>query len=107
VFENRVLRILLRPKRCEVTGERGKLHSGELRNLYASLDIIWHMISRKIKWVAHVEGMVDGRNVNIVLLRKNEGKSPLERPRRRWENGIKMELWEIVWGCGVDSPGSG
>jgi hypothetical protein len=32
---------------------------------------------------------------------KPEGKSSLERPRRRWEDGIKMDLREIGWG-GVD-----
>jgi hypothetical protein len=29
---------------------------------------------------------------------KTEGKRLLERPRRRWEDGIKMDLREIVWG---------
>jgi hypothetical protein len=38
---------------------------------------------------------------------KARGKNPLERPRRRWKDGIKMDLREIGWGCGVDSPGSG
>jgi hypothetical protein len=40
---------------------------------------------------------------------KPEGKRPLGRPRRRWEDGMKMDLGEIGWGggCGVDSPGSG
>jgi hypothetical protein len=38
---------------------------------------------------------------------KPEGKRPLERPRRRWEDGIKMDLREIGWGGGVDSHGSG
>jgi hypothetical protein len=44
-----------------------------------------------------------------VLVGKPEGKRPLERPRRRWEDEIKMDLREIGWerGCGVDSPGSG
>jgi hypothetical protein len=37
-------------------------------------------------------------NVYRVLVGKPEGKSPLERPRRRWEDGIKMELREIGWG---------
>jgi hypothetical protein len=32
---------------------------------------------------------------------KPEGKRPLERPRRRWEDGIKMDLREIGWGGGV------
>jgi hypothetical protein len=40
VFENRVLRRIFGPYRDEVTGEWRKLHSGELRNLYSSPDII-------------------------------------------------------------------
>jgi hypothetical protein len=52
--------------------------------------------------------MGEGRNVYRVLVGKPEGKRPLGRPRRRWENGIKMDLREIGWGGrGVDSPGSG
>jgi hypothetical protein len=35
------------------------------------------------------------------------GKTPLGRPRRRWEDAIRMELGEIGWGCRVDSVGSG
>jgi hypothetical protein len=42
--------------------------------------------------------MGEGRNVYRVLVGKPEGKSPLERPRRRWEDGIKMDLREIGWG---------
>jgi hypothetical protein len=33
-----------------------------------------------------------------VLMGKPEGKRPLERPRRRWEDGIRMDLREIGWG---------
>jgi hypothetical protein len=52
--------------------------------------------------------MGDGRNEHRVLVGKSEGKRLLERPRRRWEDGIKMDLREIGWrGGGVDSPGSG
>jgi hypothetical protein len=51
--------------------------------------------------------MGEGRNVYSVSMGKPEGKRPLERPKCRWEDGIKMELTEIGWGCGVDSPGSG
>jgi hypothetical protein len=52
--------------------------------------------------------MGEGRNVYRVLVGKPEGKRPLGRPRRRWEDGIKMDLREIGWGeCGVDSPGLG
>jgi hypothetical protein len=41
--------------------------------------------------------MVEGRNMYRVLVGKPEGKRPLERPRRRWEDGIKMDHWEIGW----------
>jgi hypothetical protein len=56
--------------------------------------------------------MGEGRNVYRISVGKPECKRPLERPRCRWEDGIKMELREIGWvgegvgGCGVDSPGS-
>jgi hypothetical protein len=52
VFENRVLRGILGPKRDEVTGERRKLHSGELHNLYSSPDIIRQIKSRRMRWGA-------------------------------------------------------
>jgi hypothetical protein len=42
--------------------------------------------------------MGEGRNVYRVLMGKPEGRRPVERPRRRWEDGIKMDLWEIGWG---------
>jgi hypothetical protein len=40
----------------------------------------------------------EGRNVYRVLAGKPEGKIPLERPSRRWEDGIKMDIREIGWG---------
>jgi len=47
--------------------------------------------------VAH---MGEGRGVHRVLVGKPEGKRPLGRPRRRWENNIKMDLQEVGGGCG-------
>jgi hypothetical protein len=44
--------------------------------------------------------MGEGRNVYRVLVGKPEGKRPLERPSRRWEEGIKMDVREIGWGGG-------
>jgi hypothetical protein len=38
------------------------------------------------------------RNVYKVLMGKPEGKRPLGRPRQRWEDGIRMDLWEIGLG---------
>jgi hypothetical protein len=42
--------------------------------------------------------MGEGRNVYRVFVGKPEGKRPLGRSRRRWEDGIKMDLREIGWG---------
>jgi hypothetical protein len=97
VFENRVLRGIFGAKRDEVTGEWRKLHNGELHNLYSSPDIIRHSKSSRMRWVGHVARMVEGRSVYRVLVGKLEGKKPLERPRRRWEDGIKMGFREIGW----------
>jgi hypothetical protein len=97
VFENRVLRRIFGPKRDEVTGEWRKLHNGELHNLYSPPDIIRQIKSRRMRWAGHVARMGEGRNVYRVLVGKPEGKRPLGRPRRRWEDGIKTDLTEIGW----------
>jgi hypothetical protein len=98
VFENRVLRRIFGPKRDEVMGERRKLHNGELHNLYSSPDTIRQIKSRRMRWAGHVARMGEGKNVYRVLVGKPEGKRQLGRPRRRWEDGIKMDLREIGWG---------
>jgi hypothetical protein len=82
----------------EVTGESRKLHSGELRNLCSSPDIIRQIKSRRMRWAGHAASMGEGRNVYRVLVGKPEGKRPLGRPRRRWEDGLKLDLREIGWG---------
>jgi hypothetical protein len=82
----------------------------ELHNLYPSPDIIRQIKSRRMRWAGHVVCMGEGRNIYRVLVGKIEGKRPLERPRCRWEDVIKMDLKQIGWGgggCGVDSRGSG
>jgi hypothetical protein len=70
-------------------------------------DIFREIKSRRMRRAGHVGRKGEGRNVYRVLVGKPEGKRPLERPRRRREDGIKMDLREIGWGSGVDSPGSG
>jgi hypothetical protein len=97
VFENRVLRRIFGPKRDEVTGEWRKMHNGELHILHSSSDIIRQMKSRRMRWVRHGAHMGEGRNGYRVLVRKPKGKRPLERPRHRWEDAIKMDLREIGW----------
>jgi hypothetical protein len=93
VFENRVLRRTFGPKRDEVTGERRKLHSEELHNLYSSPNSIRQIKSRRMRWTGHVARMGEVRKVYRVLVGMPEGKSPLGRPRHRWE-----DLREISWG---------
>ena len=44
--------------------------------------------------------MGEGRGVHSVLVGKPEGKRPLGRPRRRWEDNIKMDIQEVEGGCG-------
>jgi hypothetical protein len=83
VFENSVLRRIFGPKRGEVTGERRKLHSEELNNLYSSLDIIRQVKSRRMRWAGHVARMGEERKLYKVLVGKPEGNRPLGRPRRR------------------------
>ena len=94
MFKNRVLRRVFGPKRDEVTGEWRKLHNEELRDLY-SLPIIVRVVkSRRMRWAGHR----GGRGVHRVLVGKPEGKRPLGRPRRRWEDNIKMDLQEMGGG---------
>jgi hypothetical protein len=51
------------------------------------------------KWAGHVARMGEGRGVYSVLVGKPEGRRPLRRPRRRWEDNIRMDLWEVGCGC--------
>jgi hypothetical protein len=94
VFENRVLRKIFGPK-SEEDGSWRKLHNDELHSLYSSPNIVRVIISRRMRWAGHVARMGEGRGVYRVLVGKPEGKRPLGRPKRRWEDNIKMDLWEI------------
>jgi hypothetical protein len=53
--------------------------------------------SRRMRWAGYVARMGAKRNAYRILLGSPEGKRPLGRPRRRWEDNIKMHLREIGW----------
>jgi hypothetical protein len=89
VFENRVLRKIYGPKREKDASWR-KLHNDELHSLYSSLNIVRVIESRRVRWAGHVAHMGEGRGVYRVLVGRPEGKRPLERPRRRWEDNINL-----------------
>ena len=86
VFENRVLRLIFGTKRDDLTGKWRKLHNEELNDRYSSSIIVRVIKSRKIRWVGHVECMVDKRRVFRVLVRKSSGSR--------------------MWGYGLDRAGS-
>jgi len=101
VFENRVLSRVLGPKRDEVTGEWRKLHNEELSDLYSLPNIMQGVKSRRMRRAGNVARMGEGRDVHRVLMGKREGKRPLGRPRRRWEDNIKTNLKEVGGGVGT------
>jgi hypothetical protein len=93
VCEKRVLRRIFGPEREEDASWR-KLHNDELNNLCSSPNIV-RAIKLRLRWVAHVTCMGDGRCVYRVLVGKPEGKRPLGRPRHRWKDNIKLDLREV------------
>jgi len=91
-----------------VTGEWKKLHNGELNDLYSSPNIVRVIKSRIMRWTRRVASMGERRSIYRVLVGKPEGKRPLGRPRRRWEDNIKMDHHEVGnGGYGLNRTGSG
>jgi hypothetical protein len=70
------------------------VHNDELHSLYSSPDIVRVIKARRMRWAGHVARMGEGRGVYRVLVGRPEGKRPLGRPKRRWEDNIKMDLRE-------------
>ena len=98
MFENRVMRRMFGHERDKVTREWRKLHNEELFCLYSSPNIVRMLKSRRMRWAGPVARMGERIGVYSVLVGKTEGKIPHGRPRRRWEDNIKMDLQEV--GCG-------
>ena len=66
-----------------------------LNDLHCSPNIVRVIKSRIMRWVGHVARMGESRGVYRVLVGSSEGKRPLGRPRRRWEDNIKIDLQEV------------
>jgi hypothetical protein len=90
-----VLRRIFGPKR-EEDGSWRKLHNDELRNLYSSPNIFRVIKTIRMRWAGLLVRTGEGKGVyNRILVGRPEGKRSLGRPRRRWEDNIKMDLREI------------
>jgi hypothetical protein len=98
VFEIRVLRRIFGPKRDEVTGGWRKLHNEELHGLYCSPSIVRMIKARRMSWAGHVVRMGEVRGAHNILVGRPERRRPLGRPRRRWEDNIKIDLRETGFG---------
>ena len=97
VFPNIVLflRRISEPKRAE-NGEWRRLHNEELNSLCRSPNIARVSKYRRLRWAGHVARMDVGRTAFKILAGTPTGKGPLGRPRRRWEDNIRMDLKRYV-----------
>jgi hypothetical protein len=98
VFENRVLRRIFGPKRDEVRREWRRLHNKERNDLYSSPNIMRVIKSRRMRWEGHVERK--GRGAYRIFVGRPDGRRAIGRPRRRWEDNMKMDLQDwtgLVW----------
>ena len=77
-----------------------KLHNEELSDLYSLPNNVLVVKSRRMRWAGHVARMGEERGVHRILVGKPEVKIPLRRPRRRWEDNIKIDLQEVGGSCG-------
>jgi hypothetical protein len=77
-----------------------KLHNEELNDLHSLPNTVRVVKSRRMRWAGYMARMGEDRGVHRVLVGKPEGTRPLGRPRRRWEDNIKMDLQEVEGGRG-------
>jgi hypothetical protein len=98
VFKNRVLRKSFGHKRDKDTEEWRRLHNEEVLDLYSSPNIFQVIKSSRMRWAGYVVRRVERSGTYRVLVGTPKGKRPIGRPRHRWEDNIKIDLQEMVWG---------
>ena len=82
------------------------MHNEELNDLCSSPNIVRAIKSRRMRCAGHVARMDEEREVYSVLVGKPEGRRPLERPRRRWVDNIRLDGCRM-WVYGLDWAGPG
>jgi hypothetical protein len=97
VFENRVLRKIFERKSTGVTAECRRLHKKELYKIYCSPNLTGLIKSAILSDAGHVTRMGDRGGAYRILVGRPHGKRTLGRPRRGWEDSIKICL-EMGWG---------
>ena len=91
----------MKTAKCDGLCHRRKLANGIVGRGSTIGIMIWYVFNcRRMRWAGHVSRMGEDRGVHRVLVGKPEGKKPLGRPRRRWEDNIKMDLQEVGGGSG-------
>jgi hypothetical protein len=91
-YRLRVLGGIFGSKRDEVTGEWRKLHNEKLNDVKCSPNIVREIKLRRMRWAGHVARMEARRDLYRVLVENPEGRRPLGRPRRRWEDNKKINI---------------
>jgi hypothetical protein len=87
-----VLRGIFGSKRDVVARERRRLHNEELHDLYSSPNVVRVIKSRRMRWAGHVACVGDKIVACRDLVGRLEGKRPLGRSRRIWDNNIEMDF---------------
>jgi hypothetical protein len=94
MFGKRVLRSTFSPKSEEVTGKWRKPHNEQLQDWYSSPNNNRVIKSTRMRRTGHVQCRWGKRNAYGVFVGTPEGKRPLERPKCKWEDKVKMDLNE-------------
>ena len=100
LFANWILRRIFGPKR-DVNGEWRRLHNKELHNLHRSANMVRVSKRRKLRWAGHIARIEEGRSAFKISSGTPTRKRPLGRPRRIWEDNIRMEIELIRFRIGI------